>query len=326
MINEILPNLYRIQIPLAGNPLRNLNSYVIKGGDRTLLIDTGFRTDACRTALQEVLDELGVRKEETDVLLTHLHADHSGLSDVFVGPERSVYVSAIDRVHLENEAARTEFRAMQDKRCMEEGFPLEEMQALLWKNPARVSASPTGCKGYASLEEGDVLEVGDYRLKAVLTPGHTPGHMCFWMEEQGAMVLGDHVLFDISPNITFWCTMSDALGTYLDSLRKIAAYHVEIPLPGHREPGDFKARIKKLLNHHDRRLEQICQIISENPGLTGYEIASRMTWKIRCNSWEDFPVAQKWFAVGECLAHLDRLLAQGLIRTEVQNGLRVYDI
>lgn len=326
MIKQVLPNVYRIQIPLTGNPLRNLNSYVIKDRNRALLIDTGFRTEPCKQAMQTALAELGVRKEETDVLVTHLHADHSGLSDVFAGEHKHIYVSSIDRDHLENEESRTAFRRRQDQRYREEGFPETELEALIWKNPARTSAIDPGTGNYASLEEGDVLEYGGCRLKSVLTPGHTPGHMCFWMEEHGAMILGDHVLFDISPNITFWNSMPDALGTYMDSLRKISAYDVALPLPGHREPGDFQARIGKLLNHHERRLEQVCRIISDHPGLTGYEIASRMTWKIRCNSWEDFPVAQKWFAVGECLAHLDRLMVLGLIRAETHNGQRIYDI
>lgn len=326
MIEEILPRIYRIHIPLVGNPLRSLNSYVIMETGRTLLIDTGFRTESCRMALQSALDELGVRKEETDVLVTHLHADHSGLSDVFVGEEKQIYISSIDRDYLENEDSRKHFRAGQDQRCLMEGFPEAEMQELVWKNPARVSASPAGSCQYAGLEEGDVLEIGGYRLQAVLTPGHTPGHMCFWLEEQGAMFLGDHVLFDISPNITFWYSVPDALGNYLDSLRKISSYDVRIPLPGHRETGNFHARVQALLAHHERRLEQVRNIISGNPGLTGYEIAGKMTWKIRCNSWEDFPVAQKWFAVGECLSHLDRLLTLGEIRAEMRDGLRRYYI
>lgn len=51
------------------------------------------------------------------------------------------------------------------------------------------------------------------------------------------MLLGDHVLFDITPNITDWWDVPDSLGDYLRSLDKIAAYPVTLPLPGHREAG-----------------------------------------------------------------------------------------
>ena len=39
-----------------------------------------------------------------------------------------------------------------------------------------------------------------------------------------------------------------------------------------------------------------------------------MRWKIRCSSWEDFPMGQKWFAVGEAASHLLHLEACGLAR------------
>ena len=75
-IMEILPGIYRIPVPLTGNPLKELNSYVIRGngnGDRNVLVDTGFRREECRNAVLEGLKLLGIRMEDTDILLTHLH-------------------------------------------------------------------------------------------------------------------------------------------------------------------------------------------------------------------------------------------------------------
>ena len=46
-----------------------------------------------------------------------------------------------------------------------------------------------------------------------------------------------------------------------------------------------------------------------------------MTWNIRSRSWDDFPLAQKWFAVGECIAHLDHLRRQGRLQREQQDGV-----
>jgi glyoxylase-like metal-dependent hydrolase (beta-lactamase superfamily II) len=42
MIEEIVPNLHRMDIPLPRSPLKWLNSYVVRSGDRCLIIDTGF--------------------------------------------------------------------------------------------------------------------------------------------------------------------------------------------------------------------------------------------------------------------------------------------
>ena len=45
MIEEIVSNMYRTEIPLRGSPLKWLNSYIVKGGDRFLIIDTGFNRE-----------------------------------------------------------------------------------------------------------------------------------------------------------------------------------------------------------------------------------------------------------------------------------------
>ncbi len=51
MTECISEGLYRIPVPLPGNPLRELNSYLLRGRERSLLIDTGFRQEEGRRAL-----------------------------------------------------------------------------------------------------------------------------------------------------------------------------------------------------------------------------------------------------------------------------------
>ena len=53
-----------------------------------------------------------------------------------------------------------------------------------------------------------------------------------------------------------------------------------------------------------------------------YEVASKMSWDIKCDRWEDFPLAQKWFATGEALSHLRYLEEKGTIFTEDRNTVR----
>ena len=55
--------------------------------------------------------------------------------------------------------------------------------------------------------------------------------------------------------------------------------------------------------------------------LSAYDTASRMTWDIKADSWNAFPVAQQWFAAGEALAHLQYLEKEGLIRRHTVNGI-----
>ena len=133
MPEEIRKNLYRVPVPLPGNPLKELNSYVIKGSDRTLVVDTGFRQEPCRRALFAGLRELGVHPEETDVLLTHLHSDHSGLSaEVAAGEGRHIYVGDVDRRLLEKYAQVQRSGGVNQKTLLRraQGFTEEEQRTL----------------------------------------------------------------------------------------------------------------------------------------------------------------------------------------------------
>ncbi len=51
-----------------------------------------------------------------------------------------------------------------------------------------------------------------------------------------------------------------------------------------------------------------------------------MTWKIhsKSNTWEDFPLTQKWFAVGEAVSHLERLQAEGSVKRVLEDGVAAY--
>jgi hypothetical protein len=83
-------------------------------------------------------------------------------------------------------------------------------------------------------------------------------------------------------------------------------------------------RVDQLLAHHERRLAEAAGIIAADPGINGYGVASRLTWSIRAKNWDDFPGAQKWFAFGETLSHLDYLAGEAKINRTVINGVAAY--
>lgn len=306
MTEEILKDLYRIPVTLPNSPLKLLNSYVIKGGDRNIIIDTGFRRTECLETMREGISELGLDMGKTDILLTHLHADHTGLAPTLATPTSRVYISRKELPWMYADT-REERWAQDNEKFIRCGFTREQVYDNLKFAVSRDMAAELEFQGYLPIDGGDVFKCGDYELRAVSTPGHTPEHMCFWVEDKKIMFTGDHVLFDITPNITLWNEVEDSLGDYLNSLREVDKYDVKLALPGHRGRGDFHNRIAALLAHHEARLEECLQVVKNNPDSSIYDITGKMTWKIRCNSWEDFPIGQKWFAVGECHSHLRHL-------------------
>ena len=319
MAQRIGENLWRLEIPLPNSPLRTLNSYLLTG-ERNLLIDTGFRLPACRAAMEAQLADAGADLSRTDIFLTHLHSDHTGLSTLLHRPGCRVFIGAVDgprmQVYHHGEAV---WRRAQEE-YIREGFSREEMETLWTTNPARL-LGPEPLERYDLLADGDVLEYGGRRLRCLWTPGHTPGHLCLLDETRGDFFSGDHILFHITPNICRWEETPDSLGDYLRSLRAVRDLPVRRVLPGHRaDTGDLRARADELAEHHRRRLDSALRTVLAQPGLTAYDIAGGMRWQIRCRSWADFPLTQKFFAVGEALAHLDYLAARGKVSSACSGG------
>jgi glyoxylase-like metal-dependent hydrolase (beta-lactamase superfamily II) len=325
MVAKLIEGIYAIDVPLPRNPLRNLNSYLIQGRSRNLLVDTGFNLKACRSALEAGVRELGVSMSRTDIFLTHMHSDHCGLAGVMAGDGTKIMISAADRDWLERLETPGYWEGS-DARYLRLGFPAEELAANRSKNPALLYSPPRAFP-CTIVSDGDIIDLGGFRLSCLATPGHTPGHMCLYDADRRFLFSGDHILFGISPNITAWPGVTDSLGLYLESLDKIGALPIERTFAAHRQAeGDCLGRIAELKAHHESRLAEALAIVTEEVSATAYEIASKMTWSIRARAWSDFPLAQKWFAVGEAASHLDHLREQSLIERKEESGMYRYGI
>lgn len=317
------PDIYNLYIPLPENPLKNLNCYIIKTPERSLIIDTGFNRPECFAAMKEGLKELNIDLAKTDIFITHLHSDHTGLVSLLINDSTTVYMSAVDHEYLKGSMLGDQWSDF-EKYYITEGFPENEITALRDTNPAR-SFAPAGFFDAVRLSDGDKIKVGNYEFTCISTPGHTPGHMCLYYEKEALMFLGDHVLFDITPNICWWKDFDNSLLTYMESLKKIRNYDIKTALPAHRTKSmDTYERIDQILEHHKARLDDTLKVIREHSGMHAYDIAGYMKWSMRGRNWEEFPMTQKWFAVGETIAHLDYLLAEGKIQRKEKDGINRY--
>jgi len=68
--------------------------------------------------------------------------------------------------------------------------------------------------------------------------------------------------------------------------------------------------------HHQKRLDEIIAILRKGRK-NAFQVASQMTWDVNYDSWELFPVSQKWFATGEAISHLKYLEEKGVIHKEI---------
>ena len=318
MCEEVHPNLYRIQIPLPESPLKYLNSYVIKDPARNLIIDTGLNRQECLDAMRTGLDKLEIDLSKSDIFITHLHADHFGLVSKLVTDTTNIFFSRPDKELVESWEGFGDMVAYAGRN----GFPEDELKAAIEKHPGSRYGTDW-IPELKVLDDGDQIDVGNYHFKCVATPGHTMGHTCLYEPESKILVAGDHILIDITPNIQCWSDNENRLKHYLASLDKVYNLEVDLVLPGHRRLIDnHRARIEELKNHHMQRLDEVLAILGKGP-MSAYQVAVHMTWDITCESWNQFPVSQKWFATGEAISHIRYLEDEGRIeRTRVGQNIK----
>lgn len=324
MIQEVLPNIFRVEVPLPGNPLKATNSYVIKAQNRNLIVDTGMNRDVCRRAICSALTNLSVNLRKTDFFITHFHSDHSGLVPDLATNSSTIYINEKDANFMKNMFLHFDYHRNRLRNFAHmNGFPESELKELFDKHPGYKYRAKK-LSEFTFLKEGDKIIMGNYIFECIETPGHTKGHMCLYEPNEKVLVAGDHILKEITPNISLWSYDENPLYEYLASLDKVYQLDVKIVLPGHRHIlRDCKRRILEIKGHHRRRLHEILSVLKRG-GKNAYQIASYLSWGVPYTSWELFPVMQKWFAVGEVIAHLKYLEDKGLVQGKVVNGIMVF--
>lgn len=320
-IRMVDPGIWQIQIRLPRTPLRNVNAYLLQGRGRNILIDTGYRSEACVSALRAAFGQIGSRFEDTDILLTHFHDDHAGAATDLVSPGRKIWYPAAEDRYFAITSRQTGFYKQSRKaRYMAEGLSESSFNEMMDYRNMGAAGPDFGSPALTKLSPDQSLSAGDFVLQPVPTPGHTPGHLCYWEPKRRILFTGDHLLFDISSNIIFWDGIEDILGTYLDSLKKLLQYPVRLALPGHRESADMKERVHQLLSHHEARLAECERIIGNAPGCTSIDITRELSWHVRRKGSHELPLPVLRYAFGECISHLDHLRVLGRIRRVPGSG------
>lgn len=320
MIREVFSNIFQVKVPLPRNPLGHLNSYLINSEERKVLIDTGLNFPVAFQSLCGALTEIGVQpKELTDILLTHFHVDHVGLIPRFKKASRRLTIVIH---HVEAELSKLMTKEFGDYRetvktfLRSNGAPSAISKNLKSFHPAffNPQAYQELSSDAISVQDGKEISVGDYIFQVKWTPGHSPGHICLYEPSLKILVSGDHLLPTITPHIAQFMEHMDPLTDYLSSLEKIEELDVDIVLPGHEQTfTGHQRRIRQLKNHHKQRLTEMVDELRAGR-LTAYRLAQRVNWDINYKSWDQFPIFQKYLALGETVAHLNVLEQKRLVK------------
>ncbi len=320
-MNEIYKNIYQIDVALPKSPLKLLHSYLIRGKNRNLIIDTGFNDSRCKDDLFGALYELGVDLDYTDVFLTHFHADHSGLVCSLLTGKNKVYCSDVDGALLNDILNKNKFKHVVNNNLDISSTPAD--RRLDYNNHPVMVYIMDEVIEYTPVAEGDIIDLGDYKFKVLDLPGHTRGLCGLYEENHKILFCGDHILNKITPNIIFWNFEEDSLQVYKNSLEKVRAMDIKHLYSSHRDMVENHVkRIDEILAHHEKRLNEILECLVDDDK-TAYQIAQSISWDFGDGDFNKFAVQQVWFAVSEVLAHLEHLRHKGILeKVEINNEIK----
>lgn len=184
---------------------------------------------------------------------------------------------------------------------------LAQVRSRLGPVPARKLFAPgeqaAGHPDLRPLADGDVVETEGATLRALHTPGHAPDHLCFVLEEEGALFSGDNVL---GVGTTVIPSSGGDLGLYLRSLERLLSEAPARIYPAHGPRiDDGVARIRDYLQHRMERERQILDALAPGPAPIP-ELVARI--------YVDVPRVLHGAAAHSVAAHLAKLEREGRVR------------
>lgn len=183
--------------------------YLLNGSRRSLLIDTGL--GICNI-YEEVVN---LTDRPVTAVATHIHWDHIGGHRYF--PDFYAHEAELNWLDGEFPLSMETIREMVvDRGDLPENYDVNNY-TFFQGTPTRV------------LCDNDEIDLGGRSVRVLHTPGHSPGHMCFWEKERGYLFTGDLVYKDT----LFAYYPSTDPAAYLDSLEKIAELPVQSVFPAH---------------------------------------------------------------------------------------------
>ena len=226
---QIDENTFVISEP---NHWEETNCYLLVEKEYALLIDTGLGVSDISKEVLKITDKPVI------AVPTHVHWDHIG--GLWNFPEFYVHESEKDWIEgnfpLSNEFVR---KMLVKENSLTDFSNLDKYKVFRGK-PQRL------------LSDGDIIDLGNRKIKVLHTPGHSPGHMCFFEEEKGYLFSGDLIY----KGTLFANYESTDPEKYLESVQKISKLPVKRVFPAHHSidiPTDIISDVDKGLTDIEKQ-------------------------------------------------------------------------
>lgn len=279
-------------IPLPGEgAMASVFSTVYLGPDHVTVIDPGWIDESDPSAADKYLSDLDefLRSEGRglgdvdEVVVTHAHPDHIGAAATLLGATGARYaISALEQETIDaarNGTGIDDFPVTVATTGAPDGVlePILEQLA----TPVRLEHIPDQAPDIL-LHEGDTV----CGFQAVLTPGHTPGHLTLVDEASQVAIVGDHILPDINAGAGLGIASigGNPVEDYLLSLRKYSLYDAYLTIPGHGFCFTGLGERRRFAEDHVlARATEVRQVLEKDPAVSIWDLAAQLTWTL---GWE----------------------------------------
>jgi len=300
-------------------PIGPVNLYVLLG-DKITLVDTGPKTEMAWKMLIYQLNKNGIRMKDIDqVVLTHHHVDHSGLSSVMMQyhPKLKMFAHEKSIPWIERREESLQQKRRFFKQLYEENGLSDEQIEKIQRYQTYLDQFIDPVKVDGALAEGDAIE-GLPGWKVLYTPGHAQGHISLYHSESQTLIAGDHLIEHTSPGAFVEPATSEneprprSFVDYQESLERMKEMNIRQVLSGHGKViYQPKEMMTKQLDRLTEQAEKVRKHLQEGP-LQVYDLMKLL-----------YPQRYKKHLplfFSEVIGSLDLLEKQGKVEAYQENG------
>lgn len=319
MMEKIFENFYMITLPMPFR-LKHVHVFALVHDGGVALFDTGVNSPETFLKLESSLKQIGRTIHDIDrIYISHFHTDHCGIAGrIKEISGAAIYMSPVDaaRIHSDQKGdlnvklLRTFYRLHGLTERSIEGL----VRLLKFFQKATIPFEAD-----QHLEAHECQTLGDKKFEILPAPGHTRGQVCFFFRNEGILLSCDHVLPQITPNLSPdpYHPGFRPLQNFMDSLKEMKNLPVARVYPAHGDPfADLKGRIEEIVEHHRERKGLILDSVTSAPK-TAYRVSQDIFG-------EALPEFDQFLAVNETYSHLLELQEEGLVRQEQTEQHLVY--
>jgi len=307
----VAPGVKWLTMPLPFK-LDHINLWLLEDGSGWTAVDTGLGLPPTRALWEQVVTgELGGRPI-TRVIVTHFHPDHMGNAAWLTARWGADLWCTEAEWFAAHYAWRSRDFAPRLEHYHRHGIRDEALAQLAKRGNHYPGVVPEVCGHYRGIDDGETLAIGGRAWHVLAVRGHAVHQACLWCPELRVLISADQVLPKITSNVSVWSEqpLGNPLRLYLDSLARFGTMAPDtLALPSHGLPfRGLHERLDQLRAHHAARLAECADALVEPR--TAAELIPVLFRR-------ELDTHQLGFAVGETLAHLNYLEAEGRARRVV---------